>query len=829
MNVRVAFRLLVRDWRAGELRLLLAALVVAVATVSGIDLFVDRIKGALYRESAQMLGGDGAVSGSQPVPPAWRQRAEALGLRTAETLSFTSMVFAGESSQLVAVKAVDAAYPLRGVLITSDEAFGAGTPTPAPAPGEVWLDSRMLPALGLRLGDRVSIGVAELTLARVLIAEPDRGGSFYDLGPRLLMNLADVPATRVVQPGSRVGHGLLLAGEQPGLDVLRKEIADDLAPHFRWRSVREGAQAVGSALDRAESFLLLGGLLGVLLAGIAVALAAHRYARRHYEHVAVLKTLGLGPSRIRRLYCTMLLLLGVVGTLIGCAAGFGVHMLIIEALSRLMPIELPAAGLQPYVTASITGFVCLAAFALPPILKLQSVSPMRVVRGDVSGDVRVVGISYAAAAAGLLGLLIWYSGSLVVTVTVLAGGGASAGIVVLAAYLLLRGGRIAGTRAGSTLHLGLAALRRRGWQNSVQIMIFSFAIMLALVLTLVRTALLDEWRAQLPVGAPNHFVMNVVPEEVDALSGMLQAETGVKPALFPMLRGRIVRINGEAVADWRARNAEGDTARPGPSGERNLTWSAVLPTGNTIVDGDWWQPGSTEALVSVDQDYAAGAGLRVGDTLTFGVVDREVDVRIANLRRVDWDSMRPNFFVIFSPGVLADLPATYMTSFHLPAARKRFLNDFLGRFPTVSVLEVDALIAQVKTIIDRVTAAIELILGLVLVAGALVLTAAVLSTLDERVREHALLRTLGARRRLIVGALAAEFGTLGCFAGLLAALGTEVSVYALQSEVFGLGHSAHPMLFVVGPLSGTLLVGVLGLWATRRVVSTPPGIVLRAS
>jgi putative ABC transport system permease protein len=826
----VALRLLLRDWRAGELRLLLAALVVAVATVSGIDLFVDRLKGALYRESAQLLGGDAAIGGSQPLPDAWRPRAEALGLRTAATLTFTSMVFAGDASQLVAAKAVDPAYPLRGQLITSDEAFGRGVPTAAPAPGEVWLDSRMLPALGVRIGDRIAIGVAELTLTRVLIAEPDRGSSFYDLGPRLLMNLADVPATRVVQPGSRVSHGLLLGGDAAALAAFRAGIQAELAPHFRWRGVREGSQAVGSALDRAESFLLLGGLLGVLLAGVAVALAAHRYARRHYEHVAVLKTLGLGPRRIRHLYGTMLLGLGTAGAVLGCLCGFGVHVLIVGALSQLMPVDLPPAGWQPYVTATVTGFVCLASFALPPVLKLQAVSPMRVVRGDVRGDVRVVGLSYAAAAAGCLGLLIWYSRSLSVTLWVISGAAAIACILLGGAWLLLRGGRVAGMHAGKALHLGLASLRRRGWQNAVQIMIFAFAIMLGLVLVLVRTGLLDTWRAQLPDGAPNHFVMNIVAEEVDQVRSALVAHTGESPVLFPMLRGRIVRINGESVRAWAARHAQDDgTPRPGARGERNLTWSRTLPAGNRVVAGDWW-PGDTMALLaSVDEDYARESGLGVGDVLTFAIIDREVDVTISNLRRVDWDSMRPNFFVVFSPGVLADLPVTYMTSFHLPVERKRFLNDFLARFPTVSVLEVDALIAQVKAIVDRVIAAVELVLGLVLVAGGLVLVAAVMSSLDERVREHALLRTLGARRSLVVGALAAEFCTLGAFAGLLAAVGAQVSVYTLEAEVFGLGHSVHPLLFVVGPLGGIGIVATLGLWATRRVVSTPPGIVLRAT
>ena len=829
-STALAFRFLQRDWRSGELSLLAIALVLAVSTVAGIGLFVDRLQGALLAQSSEMLAADRVIASAEPTPDAWRAQAEALGLRTSATLGFTSMVFVRDTSQLVSVKAVDAHYPLRGVLIVADQPFVRGTPTRSgPARGEVWVDSRLVPALGIRLGDTVTVGVAQFTVRRVVISEPDRSGGFFALGPRLLMNVADVPRTQVVQPGSRVSYRLLLAGNESTLAQLQTALAPDLNARFRWQSVKDDSPMVGAALTKAQSFLLLGGLLGVLLSGIAVALAAHRYSARHFDHVAVLKTLGVGPAGIRSLYFRMLAMIGVSAISAGCVLGYGVHEAILVVLDRLVTVALPAPSFSPFLLAAGTGGICLAAFAVPPMLMLQSVSPMRVIRGDTAGDPRSLRLAYGAGALGLLALLLWYSRSLLLTGMILLGGIVIVASVLLVAWLMLRTTRAVGMQAGSAWRLAMAALRRRGLQNAVQIMVFSLAIMLLLVLTLVRTALLDDWRKQLPADAPNHFVMNILPEEVAPVQLMLRAETGVTLPLFPLIRGRLTSVNGVPLADWTAKHRDESAPAPPADNDRNLTFSNVLPGGNRIVAGSWWAADEQSDLVSLDEGMARSAGVKIGDQLRFSIVDRDIDVRVASLRKVDWDSMRPNFFMVFTPHVIKDLPATYLTSFYLAPTRKVFLNKFLVRFPTVSVLEVDALIDQVRSIVERVTAAIELVLGLVLVAGALVLVAAVLSSLDERVREHALLRTLGGSRRLISTALAAEFTTLGACAGLLAAVGAELSVYELETRVFELTSTLHPLLFIVGPLVGVVIIGAVGLIATRRVLTTPPVIVLRGS
>lgn len=832
MNLGLILRLAWRDWRSGELGLLLAALLVAVGSVTAVGLLVDRLQRALVSESAEFLGADRYVSSSREIPDAFREAARALGLDVADTLSFPSMVFAGdERNQLVSVKAATTGYPLRGTLVVADEPFAPGAPTDElPGVGEVWLDARLFPALGIAIGDVIEVGMADLTVSRVLVSEPDRGGSMFDLGPRLLMRMEDVPRTEVVQPGSRLSYRLLLRGGDADLERLRESLP--LEPNYFWRDIRNASQSIGAALDRAESFLLLGGLLGVLLAGVAVALSAHRYARRHYDHVAILKTLGATPAEILRAFLLILTAVGAVAVVLGLALGSAVHAGMVTVLSAVVPVTLPWPTARPFLLGAATGSICALAFALPPLLHLYRVSPMRVIRRDLGTVPPSQIVSYAAALAGSLGLLIWYSGSLWLTVWTLLASTLVLGAFTILALLLLRGGRAVGMQAGSGWRLALAGLQRRRRENVAQILIFGLAIMLLLILLLLRTALLDEWRAQVPQDAPNHFVMNVGADQVAELAAMLDEVSEQRGELYPMVRGRVVEVNGVGAAEWEAArraagDGDGDGDGPRLRSERNLTWMDEVPPDNRVVAGRWWAAGDPRALVSLEVDFARERGLDVGDRLVFDVAGRLVETEVANLRRLDWESMRPNFFIIFSPGVLEDYPATYMTSFLLAPEDKVFLNRLLSRFPTVTVIEVDALIRQIQSIIARVTQAVELVLGLVVVAGVLVLIASIQAGRDARMQEHALVRTLGGTRRLIAGSLAAEFAVLGLFAGIVAVVGAEATVALLQSQVFELGAGVHPWMWLAGPLAGTVLILTVGLLGTRSLISTPPMLVLR--
>ena len=835
MSLTLIIRLALRDWRAGELRLLLTSILIAVGTVTAISFFIDRLHQALVSESTTFLAADRVISGGQPIPDAFRSLAIENNLSVVETLVFPSMVFAStksERNQLVSVKAVSDGYPLRGTLRTAEIPFGPSSPNNSlPALGEVWLDARLFPALDVKLGDLVSVGYQSLEIAGVLTSEPDRGGSIFDLGPRLLMLMQDVPNTQVVQPGSRIGYRLLLAGDEPSLDALYSSIAEDLRPNYRWQSIRESSPSIGRALERAESFLLLGGLLAVLLAGIAVALSAHRYAKRHYDHVGVLKTLGTTPQSIQAGYFGILGVLGIVGVGFGLALGLALHFGLVSILQTYMPIDLPLPGMKPVWLGFATGFVCLMAFALPPLLALKNISPMRVIRRDIETTVTSKALTYGFGAAGTIGLLIWYTGNLFLTTVTLAGGTAACLVFGILATLLLRGGRYVGMQAGSTWRLALAGLQRRYRENIAQIMIFGLAIMLLLILFLVRTSLIDEWRQQMPENTPNHFVMNVTPTEVNSVQTLLNQYSTYDGKLFPMFRGRISAVNDTPVTEYQRNFLYGERSGPRLSSERNLTWSRDLANNNRIVDGQWWNSDkekfSDEALISVEQDYAETWGLNIGDQLTFDLGGVPFTASIANTRTVEWDSLQPNFFLMFSPGAIEKIPSTFMTSFHLEPDKKKFLNTLLTNHPTITVLEIDELIQQVQSIISRVTQAVELVLILVLGSGALVLVASIQASRDQRLKEHALIRTLGGTRRLIAGSLVSEFAILGTFAGIVAVFGAEMTVFILERQIFELPYQARPWIWLIGPLIGMCLVALVGYLGTRKLINTPPITVLR--
>jgi putative ABC transport system permease protein len=834
MNPMLALKLLWRDWRSGELTLLLASLIVAVSTVTTITLFVDRLQQALVRESASFLAADLVISSSAPISPLILMRAEQSGLQRAETLDFLSMVFAADRAQFASVKAVNPTYPLRGKLIVADQPFVRGrVATQGPAPGEVWLESRLLPALGLAPGDQLEVGIANLNVSQVLIKEPDRGGGFNSAGPRVLMNMQDVASTAVVQPGSRLTYRYLFAGEREALAEFSTWVKPQLGEDARLFGVKDGTEQIGNALQRGERFLLLGGLLGVLLAGVAIALAAQRYSLRHYDHVAIMKTLGASPSSIDSLFLMIFLVVGLCSTLLGSVVGYLAQTGIASILAPFIPIELPNPGWRPIWLGMVTGFVCLLSFALPPLLKLRSTEPARVIRRDLVPATLNNRLSYVAALLGTIGLMWWYSQDLWLTAMIFSGGVVAVLVLSVLAYGLLRSGRVLGMQAGSAWRLALAGMQRRGQENTLQILVFGLAIMLLLILFLVRTALIDEWRAQIPADAPNHFALNISPQDVEPIRNLLVANDIVAQPLYPMIRGRISLVNGipakQYDTDRESRQQEPSRDRgPNTTSGRNLTWAADLPDDNEIVAGTWWSTNYTgEPLVSLEQDLAVANDLNVGDTLVFNIQGRPLPTRVASIRTVAWENLQPNFYIIFSPGALADFPSTFMTSFHLAAQQKLFLNTLIRAYPTMTVIEVDAIIEQIQLIISQVTLAIELVLALIMVAGGMVLLASIQASMDERFKQHAILRTLGASQRLVMGSLVIEFCMLGLFAGVLATVGAEVTVFALETQVFELEYQLNPLLWLLGPAVGVVLIGSIGTLATRKVVKISPTIVLR--
>lgn len=853
--LRLSLRLLWRDWRGGELRLLFLALVMAVTAVTGIALFTDRLEQALLVESANMLAADRVLSGRSEAPEEWLDEARNRGLRTAETLAFGSMVFSDTGNVLVSVKAVSDEYPLRGNLVVADQPFTAGAAvTGGPGPGEVWVESRVMPALNAQMGDIVYVGEAELRVTRIIVQEPDRqqGGMMENAGPRLMLNIADVPATNVIQVGSRVNYRYLFAGDSGTLEQYAEWLDERSDGEFRLRDVRDESAEVADALNRAESFLLLGSLFAVLLAGVAIALTARRYSERHFDYVAILKTLGCTSGQIMSIYLSIQVLLLAAAIAIGSLLGWAIHGLILEALGAVIPIELPPAGVTPFIIGSMTAVICLLSFALPPLLALRQTSPLRVLRKDLDPNGFSARLPYGVGIAGAIVLMLWYSQDLLLTSILVF---SVLGVVVLLSllsWLLLRSGTSVGMKAGSAWKLAMSATRRRRRQNVLQVLVFSLTIMSLLVLALLRTDLIADWQAQLPENTPNHFMMNITGEQVEDIEDFFAANGVESNQFFPMMSAGILRINGEEPRpSWMddepeqgnvtERSAGGldESAEQGVEGEegqggarrvsnRQVTWTQDLPRDNQVVAGAWWDENPQAGFISLEDDYAERLGAGLGDVIEFEFGEGQiVEAEVQSLRSVRWDNMQPNFFVIFSPGTLDGLGGTYLSTVLMAQEEKTLINDLLRAFPTIVIIEIDALIAQIQNIITQVTSAIELIAFLVLVCGALVLLACVTATLDERFRENAILRTLGAGRRLILSSLLIEFACIGLLAGLIATVGAEASLYYLQTRVFQQEFALHQWVWPVGPLLGMLIIAGLGVGATRKVVNTSPLTVLR--
>jgi len=814
------FQMLRRDWRGGELGVLFAALVLAVAMVSGISGFAAALKGALTQESHSFLAADIAVRASSPLPPEWRAEAAAEGLATAEIMTFRSMLFHGDDMSLSSVKAVSGDYPLRGTLRVSDTPFGELRELRgAPSPGEVWLEPRLFALMDLAVGDRVSIGEADFRVAAALRGEPDRAGGFLGVGPRVMLNIADIPATRVVQPGSRVRYRQLFAGEPDRVAGFTGRLEARLAAGQRLQTVETSQPAVGRALERAERFLLLAGSLAVILAGVAVALAARRYAERHQNYVALLKSLGAQSPLVRRLYAGSLALTWAAALVLGWFLAWGLQALALQAFAGQFSVAPSLTQPRPYLIGAATAALCVAVFAWPSLARLTTVSPLRVLRSDLPlHDGREYRDYLLAAAA--IALLMWaYSGDLRLTLVVFGGLLFVTAVGTLLAFLLLRGGRAVGMQAGSVWRLALASLQRHGVGNTLQLVVFAIAIMLLLLLTLLRGSLLSDWRAQLPPGAPNHFILNVAPDAVGDVTTLLDSAKLERERLYPMLRGRLMGVDGRALP------AEAEEGRA-EQREVNFTWSEDVPVDNELIAGRWWADGEREA-VSLEEGFAERMGIDVGDRLDLLIGAAPLSVEVTSLRRLDWESFKPNFFMVFPPGLLESYPVTYMTSFHLDPERKDFLNTLLRAHPTVTVIEVDAIMGQLRTTLTQVSRAIELVLALILGAGVLVLIAGVQSSSDLRLRESALLRALGARRGHILGGVAVEFLALGVMAGVMAIVAAEVAFWALQRFVLELEYAPTPALWPVTVLAAALLIGGLGIYNCRRVVRVAPAVVLR--
>jgi putative ABC transport system permease protein len=823
---QLGWRTLWRDMRAGELRLLIVAVTLAVAALTAVGFFADRLKGGLARDARQLLGGDVLVISDQPTPAAFIEKARELGLRSTTTETFPTMARAsqakGGGARLVALKAVPAAYPLRGKLQTATQPDTEGQATDGiPAPGEAWVDPALLDGLELAVGDELLLGDSRMRIARILTREPDREVGFLGFAPRVMINDADLPASHLILPASRVGYRFAVAGTDDAVSRFA-QWADAQAKRPDVRGVRvesfeSGRPEMRQTLDRAEKFLNLVALLAALLSAVAVALAARGFATSHLDDCAMLRVLGQSQRTIAGAYTIEFGIVGVVASAAGVLLGLAVHFVFIQLLAGLVTSGLPAPGAWPALFGMGMGLTLLLAFGLPPVLQLAQVPPLRVIRRDVGNlkpaSILVLSVGVVGFAALLLGA------SSDIKLGGIAVGG-FAGAVVLFAILswiavkLLRAA-VNETTAPRWMVLATRQISARPAYAVVQVSALAVGLLALVLLVLLRTDLIASWRQATPPDAPNRFVINVMPEQGDAFQETLRSAGVTNYDWFPMIRGRLIAVNGRTVTpdDYPE-----DRAKRLVDREFNLSTSPVKPVHNTIVAGRWAD--NEHGAMSVEEGLAKTLGLHLGDTLRFDIGGMQTDATITSLRKVDWSSMRANFFVIYPVKELKDVPVTYMTAFRAPQ-RKGFDNELVKRFPNITDVDMTATINQVQGVLDKVIRAVEFLFGFTLAAGVAVLFAAVTATREERAREFAIMRAVGASGSLLRQVQRAELVGVGLLAGFLASLVASVVGWAMAHYAFGFEWTASGWVPLFGAIAGAALALAAGWWGLREVLNRP--------
>ncbi len=837
-----ALRMTARDWRAGQLRFLLVALIVAVAALSSAGFFIDRLRAGLNRDAHQLLGADLVVAADSQLPAAWREEAILRGLELSDTAVFPSMAQAGEGeagrSVLASLKAVGKGYPLRGrvkVTTSADEAndsVGIAAPD-IPAPGTVWLDAALARGLDAQVGGTVRLGDATFRVAQLIASEPDRGTGFMSFAPRVMLRMDELASTNLVQVGSRVTYRML-AASKPGARAdaasdytawLRERIKADGARGIRIDTLEDGRPEMRATLDRADRFLSLVGLLSAMLAAVAVAMAARRFMLRHLDACAMLRCLGLTQNQVTAIYLIEFLLVGLAGSLIGVAVGFASHYALLELLGTLVPTALPPATFLPALQGLATGMLLLAGFALPPVLQLRNVPHNRVIRREQAAPQPMALATYGLGLAAFVVLLLWQAGDLQLALYTALGFVGAFGVFAAAGWLgLFALRRMRGSVNNPAWRFAVTSLQRRPGATIVQVVSLALGLMSLLVLTIVRDDLMTSWRSATPPDAPNHFIINIQPDQKDDIARRLRAAGVAEVPVYPMIRGRLTAVNGTPVT--RDTYTE-DRARGLAEREFNLSTMAAPPAQNKITAGEWYvdKPGVAEA--SVEEGLAKTLNLKLGDTMAFDIAGSPVEAKITSLRKLEWGSMRVNFFVIINPAAMAETPQTWITAFHLPKQATALATTLSRDYPNLTVVDVGGVLRQIQSVLDQVIQAVEFLFGFTLISGVLVLYAALMGSQDERTREAGLLRALGATRKQLSRAQLIEFLLVGALAGLLAATGAAAMGWGLAKFQFKFDWVFSPTAWFAGIAVGAACAMIGGWLGLRNVLRQPPLQTLR--
>jgi putative ABC transport system permease protein len=823
-----AIRSFGRELRSGEVIVLLAAVALAVAALTAVGFLTDRIGRAVARQANEVLAADLRLRSPEEIPAEWREAAVRFGLDTADTQSFPSVVFAGEANALSTITAVSETYPLRGRVRVADRLFGEQREVDGiPARGSVWADGALMARLGVDVGDLITLGEKEVRIDAVLTYRPDQSIGFASLAPSLLVNIDDVPESGLIGEGSRVAYALLVAGEESRVDAFYADVENRLPEEVRVRNREDSSERASNAADRAQRFLSLTAVISLLLSAVAIAMSARRFAHRRMDTVALMKSLGASQRFVITAASVQLIMLGMAGVVIGSMVGFAVEELLTRMLQGMIQGDLPTVGWAPVGLASGAALILLAGFALPSLIQLRNTPPLRVLRHDAMppppSRLLVAGTSLLAVAVLLYQAI--PDGRMLAIVL--------GGMLIVAAALYLAGrllvalmGRSRGG-VGIAWRYGLANVARRGRDSAVQVVAFGLGLTVLLLLSFVRTDLLEGWRQSLSEDAPNHFLINIQPEERASIAEIFQSEGIAAPQFVPLVRARMTEINGESVKTRQYPVPDGEWMA---NREANLTWADEMSSSNELVDGEWWEPGyDGEPLVSVEQEAAMEMGLELGDRLRFLVAGQDVEARVTSFREVNWDSFQPNFFLLLSPGSLDGYPTTFVSSLQVEDEQQGVLLRLVRAHPSVSVIDLGAILEQVQSIISKASLAVQAVFVFTLAAGIAVLFAAVQSTIDERRFESAMLRALGVRRRTVLSGVLTEFAALGFAAGLLASIGASILAAVIADQLFDLGYSFNPMLWIAGLGGGIVLVCLSGYVAARGAINAPPADVLRTA
>ncbi|MDR0183921.1 ABC transporter permease [Lysobacter arvi] len=822
----LAWRQLRRDLAAGDVRILIAALVLAVLAVTAVGFVTDRAERALAIEANRLLGGDAVVRADAPIGGALRDAANAPRLQRTETIELQTMIRVGERLQLGDLRALGEGFPLRGAFrIQGADAIerDAGG---VPARGTIWMSRAGADTLGAKPGDRIALGDATFRLAALVVQEPDAALDYFNVAPKVFLNLADVPSTGLVQEGSRIRYRIVVAGPAAAVETFVQKAKPALGRGQRLETIADARPEIRSALDRAGRFLGLAALVSVVLAAVAVAMAARRHSARHLSGTAVMRCLGASQRTLVGIQVGELLMLGVIASTIGVLLAFALQWAIGGWLAQALKLSIPPAGLMPALQGYGVGLVVLMAFGAPPVLALRRVPALRVLRRDLDPTEPSAWLVGIAGFVGLAALLWWKAGSAALGLSMLAGIAATLLVLALLAWALILVVRRVRSRLRGSLRYGLANVSRRAGTSIAQVSALGLGLMALLLLTFVRTDLLDRWQLALAADAPNRFIINVQDDQVDAVRAFIAEQGVAAPTLYPMIRGRLTAHNGKPVTG-KDYEAQGERAQRQAEREFNLSVADRLRDDNRVTEGSFWTGKPARPEVSVEEEFAGRLGWKIGDRVAFDIAGQPFEATITSLRSVEWESFRPNFFVIASPGSMDGFPASHITAVSVPAQRTRFTADLVERFPNLSVIDIGAVLKQVRSTADQVSTVVEVVFYFSLVAGLLVLMAAVSASQDERLLEGGVMRAIGGSRRQLRLAQASEFTAIGLLSGLVAAIAASLLAGVVATQVFDLPWEADWRMAAVGGVAGVLAALLAGMFATRRVLDAPPSVTLR--